>query len=214
MATWDAFYPYILASVRGCDTDVVDHHVRQAAITFFARSQAWRTELSGIVTEAGTEAYSFATSLPTDSVISRLLSIAVLDSDGLADDSYDIATPEDGRSLDRNQVGESYAFLADDLTTISIAPVPTDSGFAIVPYVSLRPTQASASIPDWLFEQYVSAIANGALSTLLAMGKVAWTDKAEAADKALAFKGSISSALGKVSRGSGRARRRSRGTFY
>lgn len=214
MAAWADFFPYILPVVRGCDEDVATFHVRQAAIEFCRRSQAWRQELSGLTSIADVAGYSLVPVVPVGSTISKLLAFAVVNTDGVADDCYALTTPQDGRSNDRNYSIGNYAYLSDDALTLYVEPVPTDDGLALMPYVSLKPTQASVTFPDALFEQYVGTIAAGALASLLSMPKTDWHSLVDAGNQRAKFLDETGSAAAKVSRGSARSTRRGRAVFF
>ena len=208
---WSAFYPHILPLVRGCDTDTVDFHLRQAAIEFCRRSQCWRAELP-ITPVAGTETYLVP--LPADSVASMLLDFTVLDSDGNSGDDYHLVAPNRGRQLERNFRTASYVYLSDDGLSISVQPIPDSTDAQLVPYFSLKPSQTAAGIPDFLFAQYVDAIVAGALGRLLDMPKTPWRDAAEAGLQRGKFSSECGNASVRTSRGNASSATRSRGCFF
>jgi hypothetical protein len=189
----------------------VDFHVRQAAIEFCRRSQAWREELP-ITVVADTATYVLP--LPVDSVPSMLQDFTVLDSDGNSVDQYHIVNANRGRKLTRDNRWTAYVYLSDDGLSITVEPVPDSTDAQLVPYVSLKPTQDATTLPDLLREQYADTIAAGALSRLLNLPKTGWRDVAAAAEKRQSFLSDCGAASVRASRGSARSKTRSRGCFY
>lgn len=211
MAAWSAFYPFILPFVRGCDTDVVDFHVRQAAIEFCKRSQCWRQEIP-ITAIADTPAYLIP--MPTDSVASKLLAFDVLDADGNSIDRYSLVNANRGRRFKRENRCATLTYLSDDGLTLNVEPTPDTNVVQLVPYLSLKPSQAAATFPDYLVAQNADAIANGALARLFEMPKTAWSNVADAGLKRGAFLNECGSAAVRASRGNASSQTRSRGCFY
>jgi len=211
VATWDFFFPHILPQVRGCADEVVEFHLRQAAIEFCRRSQCWKQELP-ITTTADVTDYELV--LPTDAAVSLLLSISVLDTDGIPNDEYDIVNATRGRDMTRNFIDGCFVYLSDDETTLTVQPPPEDDGMTLLPYVSLKPTQTSAGLPDFIANQHTDVIAAGALARLLAMPKTGWRDPAEAAVQRAKFLGDTGSASVVASRGRARARVRTKAFLY
>lgn len=209
--TWDAFFPYVLPSVPGCDEDTATFYIRQAAIEFCANSQAWKQELS-IPTVADQSNYTIP--YPTGSALSKLDSFTLVDLDGVPNDDYEAVSAKTGRSLDRNFSDSYYVYLSEDAATLIVMPSPDESGASVLPYVTLKPSQTSAGVPDWLFEQYVDAIAQGALSKLMGLPGKAWSNpglstvKGDKADK------KAGGASVRESRGKARARTRSKAFLF
>lgn len=211
MTAWAAFYPFVLPAVRGCDTDVVDFHIREAAIEFCRRSQCWKQEIP--ITPVADQP-SYLIPLPTGAVASLLLRFTLININGIAFDSYGLVAPERGRELDREYVYSCYAYLSDDGLTLTVQPVPSAIDGQLVPYLSLKPARAATSIPDFIFEQYADSIAAGALAKLLDMPKTNWRDAGKAATSHAKFEADCGSAAVRVSRGAARSRTRSRGCFF
>jgi hypothetical protein len=211
MAALSDFYPHILPLVRGCDTDTVDFHVRQSAIEFCRRSQAWREELP-ITVVPNTDTYVLP--IPTDAVLSMLQDFDVLDADGNSVDQYHVVNTNRGRKLTRDNRWTAYVYLSDDGLSITVQPVPDSTDSQLVPYVSLKPTQAAVTLPDLLRDQYAATIAAGALAGLLSMPKTAWHDVGLAAATLMQFLSDCGAASVRASRGNARSKTRSRGCFY
>lgn len=211
MATLSDFYPHILPAVRGCDSDTVDFHLRQAAIEFCRRSQAWRAELP-ITAIADTETYTIP--LPADSVASMLLAFDMLDSDGNSTDRFWLVNANRGRKLQRDNRWTAYVFLSDDGLSLNVQPTPDTSIAQLVPYLSLKPSQTATTLPDFLRDQYADAVAAGALARLLAMPKTAWRDVGDASAQQAKFLSDCGAASVRASRGNARSQTRSRGCFY
>lgn len=211
MAIWSDLYPHILPFVQGCDLDVVDFHTRQAAIEFCRRSQFWRMEIP-ITVQPTVETYLIP--MPTDAIASMLLDFTMLDADGMSTDRFHLVAPNRGRTLERDYRTASYVYLSDDGLSLNVQPIPDVSDAQLVPYLSLKPTQSAATLPDFLVNQYADAIAAGALSRLLNMPKTAWRDVAGAVAAANKFNSDCGGASVRASRGSARSQMRSRGLFF
>lgn len=211
MAALADLYPFVLPQVRGCDSDTVDFHLRQAAIEFCRRAQCWRQEIP-IQAQANVESYLIP--LPADSVASMLLDFELLDSNGLSKDKFHLVNANRGRKLERAHRFSAWVFLSDDGKTISVQPIPDSSTQTLVPYVSLKPAQAAATLPDFLVEENARTIAAGALAELLNLSKVAWANPGKAVDERAKFLSECGVASVRASRGNARSKTRSRGCFF
>lgn len=210
-STWDAFFPHVLHLVPGCDTDTATFYIRQAAIEFLRDSQAWKQEIP-ISTTADLTTYTIP--FPTDAIGSMLASFVLIDTDGVPNDEYEVLSPAAGRDADRNFVDACYVYLSDDGLTLNITPPPESDAMTAIPFFSLKPTQASAGIPSWLFEQYVDAIAAGALGKLMALSGKPWSNPGLSAMETGKASSRAGQAAVRESRGKSRARTRSKAFLY
>jgi hypothetical protein len=211
MAAWSDFYPFILPVVRGCDSDVVDFHTRQAAIEFCRRSQCWRVEIPiGVVVDQPT----YVLPVPDGASISKLHAAVLLNVDGVECDEFKPVPPAFGREMVRNNRSGSLVFLSDDGLSLTVSPTPSVAGAQILASVALKPSQASATFPDFLFEQYVDAIAAGALARLLDLPRTNWRDTGEAQTQRNKFTTECGNASARTSRGGASSHTRSRGMFF
>ena len=97
-------------------------------------------------------------------------------------------------------------FTQVDTTQIILAPVPdiTIRG-GLLMTLALQPTVSSDSFPDWIYNQFVYEIANGAIARLMLMPARPWTDLANGADRRTKFEQSIANARTKAVFALGRA---------
>lgn len=102
-------------------------------------------------------------------------------------------------------------YMPDD-TTIGLLLAPAAGGNLRV-NVALKPTRASTTFPNWIFERYLETIAHGAKAKLLSIQKKPYTDLTLAAMHAQAFLNGISEAKVRMARGNTRAPLRTHSVF-
>lgn len=165
MATFDTGLNQVLPYVEGCPDMLALLHLRNAAIEFCERSLVWQATLTPIVTVLNQRTYNFAPALPADSVVAKLLSVRrggvpmTLASE-VAGDSPQAPLDTVGTTALRSQL------------VLGMAP---QAGQQLVARVALKPSQAAVDFDDGLFEQYIEAIAQGAIARLQAIPSKAWT---------------------------------------
>lgn len=186
------------------------HHVRQAAIKFCSRTQAWRADLAAIVAD-GT-ATSFQLVLPEGTVVSRLLRVTVTPAQQRPEPA-EIYTADEGQALIDDDTGRLLAYTDAARTAVTVWPAQP-SGTPIKVRASLQPSQAAAELPDGLVEQYAQEIARGALSTLLALDGKPWSKPALAGTYGMQFEQDIHTAARAAERGFARSGRRSTTRYF
>lgn len=201
----DAFEPFVLPHAPACPDSMLVHHVRQAAIEFFRRTHAWRSDLAAIVAD-GT-ATTFPLALPAGAVVGRLLGVKVTPAQQQPDPAeiYDAA---EGQERIDDGTGRLLAFTNAERLSVTVWPLQA-AGTSIKVRAALKPSQAADELPDGLVEQYAPAIARGALATLLAVDDKPWTKPAMAGTYGLQFEQDINTAARVAERGFARSGRRS-----
>jgi hypothetical protein len=202
MATFDSALSRVLPYAPGCPDVTATFHLVQAAITFFARTLAWRVTLDDVLTEVGVTQYAFP--LPAGSALVKLLKYSL---DG--DDSCNVVDPDKGERLLANNHSHDVVW-TDDRINFHVSPAPIEDDLPMSLTVALKPTQAATTLDAALFEHYIDAIATGALARILMLPKQPWTDKATASDKEIAFNDAIARTASAVSRGTARSKQRSK----
>jgi hypothetical protein len=201
--TFDDFLPYVEPSVNACPTSVALHHIRQAAIEFCEKAQVWRERMDTLIADGISSRYAMPVDDQTE--ISRLLEVVVGSPDGVPE-RYDIVSPLDGQDEQRIQSAARIAW-TDNRHDLFLHPVPK-SGDQIEVYVSLKPSQAAFSFPDYLFHHHADHIAAGALSRLFRMPKTDWYDPAMAVERQAVFQSAINVQGLTAAKGNGRSMRR------
>lgn len=205
MRTWDAFYPLVLPEVLGCPEPTVDAHLRRAARNLFASSLAWRKDVDPITTNGRTE---YDMPLPDGADVVRLMS-ATLDGRDIA-----ISAMDGNTAGERQRADSGHArVLLMDRRTVTLLPKP-GIGRRLVLTLCLQPAIDAAGVPDEYAGDYFEAIADGALSTLLTMNKVAWANPQLAGVKAGEFASAVADAKLSTWRAHSNARPRGRAQMF
>lgn len=82
-----------------------------------------------------------------------------------------------------------------DTEQLILAPVPADnvaSGLTMT--LVLQPSQTATGFPKWIFNQYIYALADGAISKLMLMPGKPWSDAATGLDRRARFENAIANA--------------------
>jgi hypothetical protein len=207
MRTWDVFFPDVLPDVLGCPEPTIERHLQRAAVRFCAESRCWREDLDRITTRAGRATYD----LPwPDQAEGVELIGAALDGRDIALEVTDGTTLADRRA---GNTGRDRVLSDDGLVTITVMPTPGE-GQELRLAAILRPTEAATGLPDRIADRYRTAIAAGALSTLLILNKAAWANPALAQVKAGEFQDAIDATRQKVWKAHTNARRRTVTNWY
>jgi hypothetical protein len=186
MATpFTAFYPYVLPMLPGCPTPVLDQGIRASAIEFCRNTNIIQTMLTPVDVVAGTTDYTVT--MPVAGT--NLAQVLKVWYDG------NVLTPANTDMID-NVAAWRGNFA--DVTVDSDAPqwyfqkVPTVPIITLypVPAVNLtggltiraasKPNHTATTLDDILFEDWVEAIAAGAIVRIGAMPDKAYTLNADA----------------------------------
>lgn len=198
---FDGFYPFVLPYVGNCPTQTVDHHLRQAAITFCQRAQVWVESLDTLIADAYRTEYA----LPLDDQVElvKLLSARI------DDRPIDVlGGGVDGIERRRQTYLTRQTALLLDRRTVQVLPAPAD-GSAIDLRCWLKPSQTAFSFPDEVFAHDAQTIAHGALGALLRIPGQAWSEFGLADFHDARFKGATDVAARKAERANARATPRS-----
>lgn len=187
--------PYVLVDVAGCPDILATNELRLAAIEFCKRSLAWKQQLAEVDTISGTASYAYAA--PAGAAVARLEDVSL---DG---QDISVVTPAAGRDMVRRATGDVFAY--GGLATLTLNPVPAESGKKIIAYCSLMPSMAATSIPDELAARYVAALAAGAVARIKAKDDRDYTDKAGGLIKQGEFEAGIAEAISDAASGASSA---------
>lgn len=100
-------------------------------------------------------------------------------------------------------------FTQVDTEQVILAPVPDanlTAGLSLV--LALQPSQNSTGFPKWIANQYLYALADGAIARLMLMPNKPWTDLANGQDRRTKFDAAIANARANAVAGLGRASQR------
>lgn len=196
----------VLPSLAADPSDpVTEYAIKRACIEFCADSWIWKQLCDPIDVAAGEAFYDLE---PLNGAeITTVMDVAY---NGVP------IHPKGLSWLDReipgwrlNQLTPKY-FTQVDTDQIILAPVPPDnisSGLSIT--LALQPAQNSTGLPKWIANQYLYALADGAIARLMLMPNKPWTDLANGQDRRASFEAAISSARSNSVFALGRAELRS-----
>lgn len=204
MASYEDFFPYVLPDVVGAPEPVVVHHIRNACIEFCEKSLILTRDHDPIDVVANKVDYDLE---PPGGYLVVKVQRAWLDNVLL-----DPVAPDFVREpAVYNRLYDTYnaasastprGYLQKEERSISLWPKPDrayNNGLTL--RVALKPTRASTSIEDVVFEDYAEVIAQGALYRLqLSPGKAYSNAEMAAINKGL-FEQGINVARQRSSRG-------------
>ena len=198
--------PAVAPYVNGAPFATILYHLREAAIEFCTRTLVWRVDLDPILTVVDQGTY--ALKLPDESRVVKLLRYQ------LGEHPYgNIVTPDKGQDLLDYNSGYDAIWTTDKLN-VSVCPVPKAAGQSMAITVALRPSADALTIPEFLFEDYATCIAEGAVSRIAAIPRQSFTDLQQAAVYGAKFKDEMDRVAAAAGKGFGRSRNRSRAFMY
>ena len=199
--TYEDFLPFVLPRVPTCPRDTAIHHIRQAAIEFCERTQVWEEDLDTLLADGFSTSYALA--IDDQVAVSKLREVWVQNGADASPCEYDVTVPSEGREAVRNGNTRNVAW-TEDRASIGVSPAPlVDSAIDVT--ATLKPSQASYSFPDNLFEHHARFIAAGALAELFCVGE--WANELKADVERGKFNDAIASAARTAERGHARQRR-------
>lgn len=197
------FYPYVMPSVIGAPTPVIDHHIRQAAIEFCRRTLCYARTMDPI-TANGVDT-KFDLDIPTGTEVIKIMGVAV---DGRP---WTVVDSQRGIELVRNDSYQDFAF-TEDRSTIDVYPLQAVD-IEILVDVALVPTFTATTIDSNAVSRYMQDIAHGALASLQRMPKADWSDVGHAKLNQDMFNARCSTVAMVISRGQANAKLRGFKTF-
>lgn len=185
MANLSSFMPYVLPYVEACPDIVAEIAVVRASIEFCEKTKYWRHDLDDVTPVKNIKEYDLI--IPDDSMIS----------------SIDEPIEHDGHEIllkTKHWISQNVA----NWKTVSSSRadylyVPSTGKIRLVPYpdvtavrklsisVILKPIPTAATVPDFLFNDYFEAIADGAKAILYKIPNKPWTDLGLYEDSRAAF---------------------------
>ena len=178
MKSITAFYPFVLPSVLGASTPVVKRAIRSAAIEF--------CRFSGIIQEIATtnataDRGDYEVEIPSQMQMDRVHAIMYADRELLLVPTMDVRSAVALRgavsdvSPATNTPTTAY-FKTPSGSTFSVYPIPaetTDSVFTVK--ASFAPSRTATQFADLLYDDWVEAIAAGAIAILQATPNQSYT---------------------------------------
>ncbi len=162
MKLWNEFYDFVMPHVPGVDTAMVDFHLRETAIEFYERSQAWRYVHAPITVTALTANYPYVTPDPAQTEV-HVINYAEFNDDEIGSQTSQFSS----RYKDWRNLISQPEFVIGSQTEAILVPIPSLDGTLDL-IVSLKPTVDSTGIDDDLqFNDYRATMVHGALYRLM-----------------------------------------------
>lgn len=155
----------VLPYVEGCPDMLALLHLRNAAIEFCERTLVWQATLSPIVTVLNQRTYPFAPALPAGATVAKLLSVKR--------DTQPMELMTEA-TTDASTTGVDAAG-TNALRSALVLGLPPTAGRQLLVRAALKPSRTATDIDDGLFEQYIEAIAHGAIGRLQSLPNKEWT---------------------------------------
>lgn len=154
--------------IPACPTPMAVRAVRDSAISFCDRSEAYQVDLTPITLLEGVAEYDLSGQLPANTKLARIISVKF---DGMRLDptSYDLMNQEGAWE---EVLGTPDRFFEDDAGILRIYPKPFGGQLAV--RVAIRPDRLSTGLDDTLFEKYWDGILAGSLARLFHYSGTGW----------------------------------------
>lgn len=192
------FITNVAPHVSGCPNSLIVDELRNAAIRLCEDSLIHREDIAPADITIGVDDYTITPPAQT-----RVVTVLTLYHDEKPLNGY---TEEELDHLDygwRNgSIGPAtgYTLLAPDRIKLNRVPEATITGGLVIK-VALKPTETATVVDDVLYNDWQTALTNGALAELLMIPKKPWTDYALAKENATNFNFQIQRARARQSHG-------------
>lgn len=203
MASYEAFFPYVLTEVIGAPEPVVLQAIRNTCIEFCEKSLILTRDHDPVSVQAGVVDYDLQ---PPSGYLVVKVQKAWLENNPLTPIAPDFVRD----AAVYNRLFSSYqaagstpqGYLQKDARSISLWPVADkDYSNGLTMRVALKPTRASESIEDEVFEDYAEAIGHGAIARLMVSVGKPYTNLEMAAGHAALFQQGINVARQRATHG-------------
>lgn len=174
---WSVFFPDLLVEVPYVSHPIVERALREAAIEFCRRSNAWVHVMDPIPLAAGQAVYDW--DIPADSLVQRPLEVWAGGDKLDPISSAELSAIYGGEWQDETSTPLYYLSEEVDGGSRQVTLAPTPNA-AILPGMTarlvLKPTRTATGIAEVVYEDYGRQIATGALARLLHMSGVQWAN--------------------------------------
>lgn len=208
MASYDDFLPYVLPDTPGCPEVTAIQAIRSSAIDFCERSLILQRDHDPVTVVKGIIDYDFDPPLANTLVTKLMRAWFERDEvEAVAPDMVGDVTVYNALFANANPMtGPTKQIIQKDERTFSVFPKP-DKTYqnALTMRVALKPTRASTTCEDVLFEDYAEFIAHGAKARLCMTPGKSYTNPDVAALGNVMFTQGVNRALQRAVRGHTRA---------
>lgn len=169
---------------------VTQHAIKRAVIQLCEQAWIWKHLPAPINVAAGVSAYTIP--VPADADVVVVIDAAY---NGKQLENRELDWLNSALPTWRTETGTPAHFTQVDTEQIILAPVPEAAlTGGLVMTTALAPTQTSTDFPAWICNQYLYAIADGALAKLMTMPGKPWTDVPNGLDRRAQFDAAVAGA--------------------
>lgn len=206
MTSYDDFLPYVLTDVPGCPEIAAVLAVRNTVIDFCEKSLVVQADLDPVSLVAGQADYDLEP--PVNRLVTKVMKLFYKNSElhPFGQDFVPSATYFNPSAIDGDADSEPRGWSQKDTTTFTVWPAPkTAQANAITIRAALKPTRASTSCDDVVFEDYAEYIAAGAKARLMLQPNKAYTNPGLVVTQNQLYMQGVNMARQRASRGHTRA---------
>jgi hypothetical protein len=181
--------PLLPVYIAGCPDFLVEKAIKDATLSFCARSAAYRVTLDPAFTIANY--FEYEVDLPRNTTLVDL-HVVVVGGTTLVPETEEGAAQINAKW--RTEAGTPQYYIRPNNNMIYLVPVPLAAGDKIEITASVKPTLASAQISDDFVEDHVDGIMAGALSLLYDTPDMPWSNPQRAMKQEALFASYIQNA--------------------
>jgi hypothetical protein len=188
----------VLLEVPGCPVFSIAQCLKDAAIEFCIKTDIWIQPIEDAIVPAGTNEIDL--SPPAGAEINHVLGV-YRNRGTTASPSYEKLSPVTPVDIFMAAgSGPARVYTMNDSDTITVAPTPSVSETLYVLY-SLKPSQSSTSIPDYIANENSETLIKGALYRLQIQPQKVWSDPDRAGMNKILFDKALGIAIRKSKHG-------------
>lgn len=206
MTSYDDFLPYVLTDVPGCPEIAAVLAVRNTVIDFCEKSLVVQADLDPVSLVAGQADYDLEP--PVNRLVTKVMKLFYKNSElaPFGQDFVPSATFYNPDAIEADAESDPRRWSQKDTTTFTVWPIPkTAQANAITIRAALKPTRASSSCDDVVFEDYAEYIAAGAKARLMLQPNKAYTNPGLVVTQNQLYMQGVNMARQRASRGHARA---------
>jgi len=202
MKTYEQFLNEVMPHVPGCQVNVAVNAIRNTVIEFCEKTLILQRDHDPVTVTQSLPDYDLDP--PAGYLVTKIMkawykNIPLVPA---APDEIGTVSVYNPLAPEAEGPGQPRWILQKDERTFSLLPVPDESvANAITMRVALKPTRASSSVEDVIFEDYVEVIGHGACARLLSMPAKPWTSPQMAGVSKMLFDQGVNQARQRANRG-------------
>lgn len=187
--------PLVAVKAPGVPNFIAEAALREAAIDFCVRTDAYQAPLEPLAVVPGISEYDITTA--TGTLLNHVVALYRKGDDG----KYVPLKPKTLRYIYEYQgAGRANFYSQTDSDSLIVAPTPAERETLYLLY-TVKPTATSTSIPDSIARENTEALVNGAAYRLQIQTRMPWSDPKSAAINQEMFLKSVSTVAKSVRSG-------------